>query len=222
MRHLFLALAAALAAAGPASAGKPVTETMTCPIGGGSFTFTTAASYSTYGERPDGRPFGSWTFPLALPECPDNGLVLYKEYTAEEVAKLEPLVASEAYQALRKDGHALLSRLLADEGDGPRPRALSVGPAPGELGDRGQAGAPQALSDRAGRGVGRGAGPAGGPQLDRHGGPGDQRFARARPLRRGVGAAGESAGRLAPRFAATPPRRRPGAAGTISSPRSSR
>lgn len=105
MRNLFTAAAvAALAfAAGPVSAGMPVTETMTCPIGGGSFSFTTTASYSTYGERPDGKPYGSWTFPLALPECPDNGLVLYKQYTPEEVARLEPLVASEAYQALRKE-----------------------------------------------------------------------------------------------------------------------
>lgn len=101
MRFLLVAAAAALAA--PASAGKPVTETMTCPIGGGSFSFTTSASYSTYGERPDGKPYGSWTFPLALPECPANGLVLYKQYTPEEVAKLQPLVASEAYQALRKE-----------------------------------------------------------------------------------------------------------------------
>lgn len=108
MRNLiFAASAAALAfAAGPAPAGTPVTETMTCPIGGGSFSFTTTASYSTYGERPDGKPYGSWTFPLALPECPDNGLVLYKEYTPEEIAKLEPLVASEPYQALRKEDTA--------------------------------------------------------------------------------------------------------------------
>ena len=105
MRHLFLAaaIAAFALAAVPASAGKPVTETMTCPIGGGSFSFTTTASYSTYGERPDGKPYGSWTFPLALPECPDNGLVLYKDYTPDEVARLEPLVASEAYQALRRE-----------------------------------------------------------------------------------------------------------------------
>jgi hypothetical protein len=105
MRDLFAAAAvAALAlAAGPAAAGIPVTQTMTCPIGGGSFSFTTTASYSTYGERPDGKPFGSWTFPLALPECPDNGLVLYKDYTPEEIAKLEPLVASDAYRALRKE-----------------------------------------------------------------------------------------------------------------------
>jgi hypothetical protein len=105
MRNLFpaAAIAALTLAAGPVSAGMPVTETMTCPIGGGSFPFTTTASYSTYGERPDGKPFGSWTFPLALPECPDNGLVLYKDYAPEEIARLEPLVASEAYQALRKE-----------------------------------------------------------------------------------------------------------------------
>jgi hypothetical protein len=39
---------------------------------------------------------------LALPECPKNGLVLYKEYEPQEVAKLETLVASDEYQALRK------------------------------------------------------------------------------------------------------------------------
>jgi hypothetical protein len=76
---------------------------MTCPIGGGAFDFTTATAYSVSGTRADGKPYGSWTFPMALPECPDNGLVLYKEYTDEEVAKLEPLVASEAYQALRQE-----------------------------------------------------------------------------------------------------------------------
>lgn len=105
MRQLLLAasIAAAAFGAGSAPAGRPVTETMTCPIGDASFPFTTSNSYSTYGERPDGKPYGSWKFPLALPECPDNGLVLYKQYTAEEIAKLEPLVASEAYQALRKE-----------------------------------------------------------------------------------------------------------------------
>jgi hypothetical protein len=104
MRTLTLVLAfAAVALPGaPAAAGTPVTEKMKCPIGGQSFDFETTGSYTTFGSRPDGKPYGSWQFPLAVPECPDNGLVLYKEYSAEEVAKLEPLVASEAYQALRK------------------------------------------------------------------------------------------------------------------------
>ena len=105
MRILFLA--AAVAALGSPAAGAvpetPVTETMTCPLGGGSFPFAPTASHTTTGERPDGKPYGSAAFPQPLPECPDNGLVLYKDYTAAEVAKLEPIVASEAYQALRKE-----------------------------------------------------------------------------------------------------------------------
>jgi hypothetical protein len=77
---------------------------MTCPIGGGSFQFQPIAPPVAAGERPDGRPVGGSKFPLTLPECPDNGLVLYKEYDRGEIAKLKPLVESEAYQALRKDG----------------------------------------------------------------------------------------------------------------------
>lgn len=101
--------AAAVAAFACTAAAAPVaapvaTRTMTCPIGGGSFQFQPVAPPVVAGERPDGRPVGGTRFPLALPECPDNGLVLYKEYDSGEVAKLEPLVASEAYLALRKDG----------------------------------------------------------------------------------------------------------------------
>ncbi|HYI40323.1 MAG TPA: hypothetical protein VE053_08400 [Allosphingosinicella sp.] len=105
MRNLVL-VAAVAAFAGPAAAlAVPVAaRTMTCPIGGGSFQFQPVAPPVVAGERPDGRPVGGPKFPLALPECPDNGLVLYKEYDSAEVAKLEPLVASEAYKGLRKDG----------------------------------------------------------------------------------------------------------------------
>jgi hypothetical protein len=107
MRNIALAAAVAAfaspAAAAPAAAPVPA-RTMACPIGGGSFQFQPVAPPVVAGERPDGRPVGGVKFPLALPECPDNGLVLYKEYDPGEVAKLEPLVKSEAYQALRKDG----------------------------------------------------------------------------------------------------------------------
>lgn len=111
MRNLIL-VAAAAAFAGPALAVQgtapptaPVAKrAMTCPIGGGSFQFQPVAPPVVAGERPDGRPVGGMKFPIALPECPDNGLVLYKDYDKDEVARLEPLVASEAYKALRKDG----------------------------------------------------------------------------------------------------------------------
>ena len=104
MRTLLLAAtAAALLPGTPATAATPVTQAMTCPIGGKAFNFATSPAYTTWGERPDGKPYGSLEFPTPLPECPDNGLVLYKDYEPEEVAKLEPLVAGEAYQALRGD-----------------------------------------------------------------------------------------------------------------------
>ena len=102
MRKLILApaLAALLIPAVPAVAA-PVSRAMTCPIGGEKFQFTTVESIVSWGERPDGKPYGS--FPLELPECPKNGLVLYKDYEPQEIAKLEPLIASDAYQALRKE-----------------------------------------------------------------------------------------------------------------------
>jgi hypothetical protein len=104
--RLFVLAAAVAAFAGPAAgalAAAPAARQMTCPIGGASFQFAPVAAPVVAGERPDGRPIGSVKFPLALPECPDSGLVLYKDYDPGEVARLEPLVASEAYRALRKE-----------------------------------------------------------------------------------------------------------------------
>ncbi len=86
-------------AAGPAA--RPAAQQMTCPIGGSSFTYTRPGVQRVRGTRPDGKPYDA-AAPLPLPECPDNGLVLYKEYSPEEVAKLEPLIASARYQALRE------------------------------------------------------------------------------------------------------------------------
>jgi hypothetical protein len=73
---------------------------MACPIGGESFDYHPPVTSAPLGERPDGKPYGT-DAPAALPECPGNGLVLFKDYTADEVKALTPLVASDAYQALR-------------------------------------------------------------------------------------------------------------------------
>jgi hypothetical protein len=99
---------------------------MTCPIGGEKFQFTTVDSIVSWGERPDGKPYGS--FPLELPECPGNGLVFYKDYEAAEVAKLEPLIASDAYQALRKNDVASYRAywLMGEMGVPVGPRLLAL------------------------------------------------------------------------------------------------
>jgi len=90
-----------VAAPGAAQAGMPVTVKEKCAVGGESFDYTTTASYSTFGARPDGKPYGSWTFPLALPVCPTNGLVMYREFSEDEIARLPDLLASPEFVALR-------------------------------------------------------------------------------------------------------------------------
>lgn len=104
IRAAGVAVALALTAlAAPAHAGFPVESEETCPVGGETFTFTTTGSYTIFGQRPDGRPYGSWYFPLAMPECPSNGLVVYREFKPEEIAPLTALVASPEYQALGQE-----------------------------------------------------------------------------------------------------------------------
>lgn len=104
---LYGALAASLLTAPCAFAAPRATAaaagTMTCPIGGATFSYKPAPPGAGIGLRPDGKPYGSGHFPTILPECPDNGLILYKDYSPAEVAKLTPLVASEDYQALRRE-----------------------------------------------------------------------------------------------------------------------
>lgn len=120
MKRATLALMLAAAVAAPASAGFPVESEETCPVGGEKFTFTTTGSYTIFGQRPDGKPFGSWVFPLALPECPSNALAVYREFTSEEIPALTALVLSPEYQALKDETPYFRASWLAarmDAGD---------------------------------------------------------------------------------------------------------
>lgn len=96
-----LGLASLALPAAPASAGFPIPQKVKCPVGGKSFTHTTTGSYSIWGYRPDGKPYGSWDFPLEIPKCPDNGLVVFDEFGKDEVERLEALVGSAEYKAIR-------------------------------------------------------------------------------------------------------------------------
>lgn len=81
-------------------AGMPFPQKMKCAVGGEAFTHIGTASYSTWGSRPDGKPYGSWSFPLAIPECPGNKLVMYREFTPAEMGRLASLLDSAEYKAL--------------------------------------------------------------------------------------------------------------------------
>lgn len=115
-----IALAGCIAAlATPALAGMPVQMELTCPVGGEEFTHTGTGSYSTFGSRPDGKPYGSWIFPIPIPECPGNGLVMYREFEDHELKALSTLVLADDYRALREETTYYRAQWLADRlGDG--------------------------------------------------------------------------------------------------------
>lgn len=84
---------------------------MTCPVGGERFSAWRSGSYSTYGSRPDGKPFSYMTFPFPLPECPSNKLIVFDDFKPDEVKALATLIPR--IQADGESGDALLPRLLA-------------------------------------------------------------------------------------------------------------
>ncbi|RDE06447.1 hypothetical protein [Sphingomonas aracearum] len=73
---------------------------MTCPVGGESFSAWQPGAWSTYGERPDGRPYSYLPMPFPVPECPGNKLVVFDKFSAEEIAQLPELLRSEEYRRL--------------------------------------------------------------------------------------------------------------------------
>ena len=93
---------------------------VTCPVGGEKFSAFEIASYSSWGQRPDGRSYG--TLPIyPIIECPKNGMLLVEEnFSPDDVVKLTPLVGSIEYQKMRSTetphyrGWWLLSKLDRD------------------------------------------------------------------------------------------------------------
>jgi hypothetical protein len=80
--------------------GTPYKQQVTCPIGGEKFQHTFTASHSTFGSRPDGKPYGSWIFPMPIPVCPSNKLPMYSEFSKEQITQLEPLVRSADFREI--------------------------------------------------------------------------------------------------------------------------
>lgn len=106
---LGLLLATLAQAASPPAAAAPQPPlpplhggpaTMTCAVGGETFSAWRPTMYSTFGQRPDGRPYSYLPFPLPLPECPGNRLVMFDAFTPAETARLPALIASSGYRAL--------------------------------------------------------------------------------------------------------------------------
>lgn len=104
MRPIRLSLAAVAATVWlnlPAAATTVFPTKITCPVGGEVFDGYAIGSWSSFGQRPDGRGYG--TLPVyPLQECPGNGFVIFDEtFTPDERTALAAAVASPEYRALR-------------------------------------------------------------------------------------------------------------------------
>jgi hypothetical protein len=97
-------IAALLASLTAAHATTMFPVERTCPIGGAKYQSFEIGSTSQFGMRLDLRAVGPAAI-LPWVECP-NGFVVWKDekdFTKDEIAKLTPIVASEAYQRMRKE-----------------------------------------------------------------------------------------------------------------------
>jgi hypothetical protein len=100
---MFLAALLLQAASPPMATPPPLhggPSEMTCPVGGEHFSAWRPAMYSTFGERPDGKPYSYLPFPFPLPECPGNKLIVFDEFTPAETATLARLIATADYKRL--------------------------------------------------------------------------------------------------------------------------
>ncbi len=93
-----LITAIALGLMGNAQAGFPVQDKMTCPLGGKSFEVTSTASCSSMGVYMNLQSVTSCDFVTRLPQCPDNGLWVYKDFSDDELELLPAILDSENYK----------------------------------------------------------------------------------------------------------------------------
>ena len=103
--------AALLMIGSTAQAGRPYSEEIKCPIGGEKFNITGTGSCSTFGGSQDFllQVQTSCDFVTKLAQCPSNKLPLYKEFSDEEVSKLEDYIKSDEYKNYQDKSRYLLA-----------------------------------------------------------------------------------------------------------------
>ncbi len=95
-----------------ASAGMPVDEDMTCPIGDETFKTTSTMSCTKFGNTMSLQPITSCDFITRLPQCPTNKLPLYKEFSTDDLAKIETFMETRAYKDAATGSRYFLAALI--------------------------------------------------------------------------------------------------------------
>lgn len=90
--------------------GIPTTEEVTCPVGGEKFKITGTMSCSSWGDRTLSlRPISSCDFVTRLPQCPSNGLPMYRDFSEEEVIRLEQWINTDQFAEARSKSRYYLA-----------------------------------------------------------------------------------------------------------------
>jgi len=83
-----------------------------CPLGGANARGVEIMSQTIWDRYLDGEPIGAHGEPNPPPECPDNGLLVYKDsFSSRELSQLRDYIFSEQYQALRDQNVPTFYRL---------------------------------------------------------------------------------------------------------------
>ena len=132
---MMLLLALLLQVAQPAPVASPShppplhggPQEMTCPVGGERFPAWQASMYSTYGERPDGKPYSYLPFPFPVPECPGNKLIAFDKFSESEQAALASIIVTVDYRRLiETDTTYYRAYWLANKLGRSKPQALGL------------------------------------------------------------------------------------------------
>ncbi|SFK63987.1 hypothetical protein SAMN04488036_101821 [Shimia haliotis] len=97
-----VAMCFALLTTAPAAAGTPVNRPMTCPVGGETFEIITPSSCSTMGRTMSFRPMTTCDWQTHMPACPSNGLPIYRNFSPDDIVRLEQHLSSEKWAEDRK------------------------------------------------------------------------------------------------------------------------
>jgi hypothetical protein len=99
--RVVVVLLGAVAWSHESAASVLLTKTFTCPLTGTTFEAKVEGSGTVFCQRLDLKPVGAISAPAPVPECPDDGFVLYRDpFSRRELKRLRPWIQSDHYQAV--------------------------------------------------------------------------------------------------------------------------
>jgi hypothetical protein len=99
----------------PVFASTTAEREFTCPLDGKPFKAVIAMSGTSFGLMLDMEPYGPIITPWPVAECPEDGMLLYKDFTEQDITVLRPYVLSPEYQDMRKNKETPYRRMAALE-----------------------------------------------------------------------------------------------------------